>query len=182
MPFPLGHAAIGLATYEVCAKNPVGFRLRYLAAIVVLANLPDIDVLFGLLLKLNGFAYHRGPTHSIVFALLMGFCIARIFRCWSALPQLNSIQCTLLILSHVVSDAWLTGSPVSFFWPFEVYWSAGSGGWTVVVKTVMTDSNQDIGIVAVCILFVVLCRLSRNHLDQWRLIARHRNWPAGFFS
>ena len=181
MPFPLGHAAIGLATYEVCATKSAGLRWRYLAAIAVLANLPDIDILFGLLLKVNGFAYHRGPTHSMLFAVLMGFCIAQMCRRWSVMPQLNFYQCTLLILSHVVSDAWLTTSPVSFFWPFEVYWSAGNGGWTDVVHSVVTDSDRDIGIVAVCILFMVLYRLSRTHWVQLRLVARHRNWPAGFF-
>ena len=63
MPFPLGHAAGGLAIYESYAKN--GFNMRpwkALVFIVVLTNLPDIDVLIGLIFHGNGDIFHRGPT------------------------------------------------------------------------------------------------------------------------
>ena len=55
MPFPLGHAAGGLAIYELYAKN--GFKVRLWKAVVfiiVLTNLPDIDMLIGLIVHGNG--------------------------------------------------------------------------------------------------------------------------------
>lgn len=68
MPFPLGHAAGGLAIYELYAKN--GFKVRpwkALVFIIVLTNLPDIDMLIGLILQANGNIFHRGPSHSLLF-------------------------------------------------------------------------------------------------------------------
>jgi hypothetical protein len=117
----------------------------------------------------------------LIFALVMGIGIAQLCKRWSGLPQLGVFQCILLILSHVISDAWLTSSPVSFFWPFEVYWSGGNSGWTDVVASVVTDSVQDIGIALACISLFAINRLWRAHWHPLRLFARYRNWPAAFF-
>ena len=55
MPLPLGHTAIGLATYETAQNNDHdASRWSAFALIAVLANLPDIDIVLGLLFQGNG--------------------------------------------------------------------------------------------------------------------------------
>ncbi len=62
MPLLLGHAAIGLTTHDMCCKNNLAFSWwKVVVFVVVLANLPDIDVVIGLLLQGNGCVFHRGP-------------------------------------------------------------------------------------------------------------------------
>jgi membrane-bound metal-dependent hydrolase YbcI (DUF457 family) len=143
MPLPLGHIAIGLATHEVTHVRSAFNHWRLLAVIAVLANLPDIDVLLGLLLKWNGSAFHRGPTHSLLFALVMGFLASRGSCFWGRIPRLGFWTCFALILSHVAADAWLSTSAVSFFWPLEVNWSTGHTGWQDVVAMIMKGDVQD---------------------------------------
>jgi membrane-bound metal-dependent hydrolase YbcI (DUF457 family) len=143
MPLPLGHIAIGLATHEWTTTRSAFSRWRLFAAIVVLTNLPDIDVVLGLLLQWNGSAFHRGPTHSLLFALVMGVLASRAPRIWGRLPRLGFWTCFALILSHVAADAWLSTSAVSFFWPLETNWSAGHSGWQEVVAMVLKGDVQD---------------------------------------
>ena len=75
MPLPLGHAAIGLATHKLIFRNGSVTNNMVLAVFVtVLANLPDIDVLIGLLLRGNGMAFHRGSAHSFLW-YCQDFCV-----------------------------------------------------------------------------------------------------------
>jgi hypothetical protein len=47
---PLGHLAIGLAAHELCSDRSAFGRWKLFAAILALSNLPDIDVVFGLVM------------------------------------------------------------------------------------------------------------------------------------
>lgn len=143
MCLPLGHMAIGLATQEVATTQSAFSRWKLFAAIVVLSNLPDIDVIIGLLLHWNGSAFHRGPTHSLLFALAFGFLASRATTIWSWLPRLGFWTCFLLILSHVAADALLSTSAVSFLWPFETNWATGHSGWGDIVGMVLRGDVQD---------------------------------------
>ena len=70
MPLPMGHTAIGLATYELSVNNNSALnRLKIIIFLAIFTNLSDLDVIVGLIIKWNGNAFHRGPTHSLVFAL-----------------------------------------------------------------------------------------------------------------
>ena len=70
MPSPLGHAAFGLAVHELQPKGTSNLGpAKTFILVSVLANLPDIDVLLGLIFCGNGGAFHRGVTHSILFVL-----------------------------------------------------------------------------------------------------------------
>ena len=143
MPLPLGHAAIGFATHSLISNDHSRFnKWRVAIFIVILSNLPDLDVLLGLILQNNGSAFHRGPTHSILFALIMGFAASRSSKFWSRIPMVSFKICFMLILSHVVADYFLTDSPVSFYWPFEVNWLSDSSGWSNVMHTVLFDAVE----------------------------------------
>ena len=156
MPLPLGHSAIGFATHSLISNDKGCFNKWQVAIfIVILSNLPDIDVLLGLIIQNNGSAFHRGPTHSILFALIMGYAASKSSRLWSYIPKINFKTCFMLILSHVIADYFLTNSPVSFYWPIEVSWSTGNSGWNHVFHTVLFDAVEDIGILFVCSLIIM---------------------------
>ncbi len=157
MPLPIGHSAIGFATHSLISNDRANFNKWHMAIfIIVLSNLPDIDVLFGLVLHNNGSAFHRGPTHSILFALIMGYLASKSSKICSYIPKASFKTCFMLILSHVVADYFLTSSPVSFCWPFAVSFSTGNSGWSHVFHTVFFDADQDTGILLVCTFIIIL--------------------------
>ncbi len=169
MPFPIGHAAIGFATHSV-VSNDTGRLNKWKTAlfIIVLSNLPDIDMIFGLILKGNGSAFHRGPTHSILFALVMAFMASGGSKFWSQIPAINFKTCFLLIFSHVIADRFLTTAPVSFFWPFEVSWSNGNTGLSEVIQSVIIDAREDIWILFVCTgIIMLVTNFRRSGLRNW---------------
>ena len=166
MPLPLGHVAIGLATHDCCSKSSYrASSWRLGAFIIILSNLPDIDVLLGLIFSGNGNAFHRGPTHSLVFALIAGSLASYVSRRWSSIPTLTYSICALIVLSHVVADFLLTSAPVSFFWPLEVNLVGGYCGWADVVNSVLLKSFRDLGIVVVCGLILTFNYLFRRRFE-----------------
>ena len=160
MPLPVGHAAIGLATYELSTNNNSALSsLKIIIFLTILANMPDVDVIVGLLIKWNGNAFHRGPTHSLIFVLIMGFLASRAWKFSSQIPKVKFEICFLIILSHILADFFFTSSPVSFFWPFEVNWSSGYCGWGDVLTSILFQGYQDIGIIIVSAISIILARL-----------------------
>ncbi|MGD8549576.1 MAG: hypothetical protein PVJ45_08140, partial [Desulfobacterales bacterium] len=61
------------------------------------------------------------------------------------------------------ADFFFTSSPVSFFWPLEVSWSAGHSGWSDVLNTVFFQGFQDAGIIIGCSISIILIRLIKAH-------------------
>ncbi len=171
MPFPLGHTAIGLAVHETAHTDTTrGSRVVLFVFITLLANLPDIDILFGLLVAGNGSAFHRGPPHSLLFALIAGYLAAKAGSLWRRLPQLGFGLCTLLIFSHVMADLFLTSAPVSIFWPFEVNWTLGQRGWIDVINLVIFQSLQDFIIAAVVVCYIFTLRKLRGNTRPFAAI------------
>lgn len=174
MPLPLGHSAIGFATHSLIS-NDKGCCKKWQVAIfiVILSNLPDIDVLLGLILQNNGSAFHRGPTHSILFALIMGFIASKSSTLWSQIPMISFKTSFCLIFSHVVADYFLTNSSVSFYWPFEVSWSTGNSGWGQVLHTVFFGAVEDAGILLTCTCIIMVIMILRRFyfLRKTKLLA-----------
>jgi len=163
MPLPLGHVAIGLAAHDCCSKSSYrASSWRSGGFIMILSNLPDIDVLLGLIFSGNGNAFHRGPTHSLFFALIGGLLASYVSRRWRRIPTLKYSICTLIVLSHVVADFLLTSAPVSFFWPLEVNLVGGYCGWADVLNSVLLKSFRDLEIVVVCGLILTFNYLFRR--------------------
>ncbi|MBC2737568.1 MAG: metal-dependent hydrolase [Desulfobacteraceae bacterium] len=178
MPLPLGHAAIGLAAYETVQNSDLRrSRWRTFAFVSLLANLPDVDVILGLLLQGNGNLFHRGPTHSLFFALLAGYIASHLWRLGERIPRLGFPLCFGLIFSHVLADMMFTAASVSLLWPFQLYFSPGFSGWGRVVHAVLFQSIQDVGIIAACGLYIGLLRVARGVCKGQRvpvLISRRR--------
>ncbi len=161
MSLPLGHLAVGVAVHEISSDNSISpFRhLKLALFLLVLSNLPDLDILVGLLLEGNGSAFHRGPSHSILFAILMGGIAANGWKFSSLIPKVRFNVCFLVIFSHVMADFLFSGSPVSFLWPLEVNFSSGHKGLGDVVNMVFMQAYRDIGVIMGSTVVVAFQRL-----------------------
>ena len=126
--------------------------------------MPDFDVIVGLLIKWNGNAFHRGPTHSLIFALIMGFLASRAWKFSSQIPRMRFDICFLIILTHILADLFFTSSPVSFFWPLEVSWSSGYSGWNDVLTSVFFREYQDFEVIIGSAILIILIRFIRNFI------------------
>jgi hypothetical protein len=177
MPLPLGHTAIGLAVYEIC-KPPHSTppsrwrRISYILLVMVLANLPDIDILGGLLSQGNGYAFHRGPTHSFLFALIMGYGIHQVLRRSNQLPQIGAGTGVFIISSHIMADYVFTDAPVSFFWPLEIYWCGGHEEWSGIMHEVLLKEYQDLDLLLGSLLAIIAVRWLRKTLRR----SKYRLW------
>ena len=159
MSLPIGHATIGFTSYTLfCRNESSSGQWKAPLGILILSNLPDVDVVLGIVLQGNGNAFHRGPTHSLIFALISGFLASRFCELWSQLPKLSFRVCFMLILSHSLADAFFTSSPISFFWPFVVNWSGGYSGLRHVVNLVLFGNHEDMTIIFGCGFLILLLR------------------------
>jgi inner membrane protein len=78
MPTFVGHSMVGLSVCVPLQRTPLGKVMSFpcwLALMVIVSLLPDLDVLM-----LRWFPYshplsHRGLGHSLLFALVVAFCI-----------------------------------------------------------------------------------------------------------
>jgi len=72
--------------------------------ILVLSIIPDVDILLGVV------ELHRGPTHSIIVALIAFIPIFAIYR-WKAVPYF------IALASHSLIGDFFIGANVMLFWP-----------------------------------------------------------------
>lgn len=119
MPTFVSHAAVPLALGAGLGEPAISRRL--LAAGVVASMLPDFDVVAFRL----GIAYadglgHRGASHSLLFALVLGLLAL------AAAPELNSSRVKAFLFvaasaaSHPLLDTLTNGGlGVALFWPWS---------------------------------------------------------------
>ncbi len=88
--------------------------------LMVIAILPDIDLAFE---ELTGILIHRGPTHSLIIAVLVFLPIFVIYR-KKALPYF------LALLSHSLLGDFLVGGEVQLFWPYPGMYGLFESGLT----------------------------------------------------
>jgi len=174
MPYPLGHTAIGLTTYELNGQKATpAQRLWVFGVIMVLTNLPDLDILAGLIVAGNGQVFHRGPTHSLLFAIIVGFLASRAAGRLKVAPPLGFGMCTALVFSHVIADLLFTHAPVSLFWPFEVHFTQGSSSLGDICHSILFKSLGDMGIFMGCMAVIGAVRWGRSR-EIWRRIFQFR--------
>ena len=169
MPTPLGHAAFGLALHELQPKGT--FNLgpgKTLILVSVLANLPDVDVLLGLILCGNGGAFHRGITHSILFALVTSLLLSNGWRYWSRIPKLGFLWCFLLITSHLLADAIFSSSPISLLWPFDRHSIAWYCGWKKLLQTFLHMDLEHFLIIFGCGILVGFLKVIKDKRFSFR--------------
>ena len=183
MPLPIGHAAIGIAVQNIMSdgkRRPVTWHVVLL--IIVLSNLPDLDVLLGLILQNDGSAFHRGPTHSILFSFVGGYAVYRISLWFKKTPLLSWKTCVAIVFSHNIADYFLTTAPVSFFWPFEVYWSTDTAQWQEVFHAVFFEAAKDGAIVFGCVMIIIMNMIVRQFVKSGVLRKVRTRYPLSFGS
>jgi inner membrane protein len=86
-----------------------------------LSVLPDADfVAFMVGIPYANPFGHRGMTHSLLFAVLVGALVAIGLRLRRRPVLLDALLATLVVASHGVLDAMTTGGlGVEFFWPVD---------------------------------------------------------------
>jgi inner membrane protein len=103
----LSHALVGAAIGEGIVGKRIGRRGMVLGAVTAL--LPDLDA-FGhfFLSNADQLAFHRGITHSLLFAALLALLLARVFRRWFSAAEIHFVQWISLfglsLLSHLFLD------------------------------------------------------------------------------
>ena len=118
MPSILTHAAVPLAMYYAAGRGKVSKRL--LGAGIIAAILPDLDVVaFAFGIPYADALGHRGASHSIVFALLLGFVGGVLHRPLRSRPLQAAAWIFACALSHPLLDALTSGGlGVALLWPF----------------------------------------------------------------
>lgn len=77
--------------------------------VLVLSIIPDIDIIFEILLS---FQIHRGPTHSIMATVLVFIPVFIIYR-QKATPYFVALA------SHSLIADFFTGGQIQLFWPLS---------------------------------------------------------------
>jgi inner membrane protein len=121
MASPVAHSLAGALIYLACngSRKP---RCQDMLAVMVAANLADLDLVPGLLLGDHG-QFHRGASHSLLFAILLG-AAASAWLYWRQYPRALALgtMITLALLSQLLVD-WLSFDAslpqgIPLLWPF----------------------------------------------------------------
>lgn len=103
--FAVGHFALayllGKSSSRILKVQP------NIPLLLVLSIIPDIDILFEPFVA----DIHRGPTHSIITAIM-------IFLPFFALYKQRAIPYFLALTSHALIGDFIIGGQIQLFWPF----------------------------------------------------------------
>lgn len=120
----LGHVAVGVVAARWRASRPGAPSLAFsMLGLSALSVLPDADFVAFMV----GIPYphpfgHRGMTHSLLFAALVGVLVAIGLRLRRRPVLLDALLAAFVVASHGVLDAMTTGGlGVEFFWPVDTH-------------------------------------------------------------
>jgi inner membrane protein len=119
MAFPIAHGLLGAALVTASApgsvlKDPSHWRKKIFIG-AVLAISPDLDFILTWFLGLND-TWHRGFSHSLVFAVIIGALTALLIRSENNLRW--ALIYSLAVASHGLLDILVSlKSGVELFWP-----------------------------------------------------------------
>ena len=145
--FAVGHMALAYLLGKSSAKL-LKVNLN-IPLILVLSILPDADIL---LEPLGVSGLHRGPTHSLISALI-------VFIPFFALYRRKAVPYFLALISHSLISDFLIGGQIMLFWPltssfFELpiyinIWSSANITleWTLfAVSTIVMFKTRDLSL------------------------------------
>ena len=123
MALPLAHSLVGFTLYDLIVDERGKWSLGMICLFIFIANLPDLDVLPGLLVG-DANKFHRHYlSHSIGASMIFGALIAAIFSFLKQKPfMIHFFVFSCVCFSHVIIDFLNedTRPPfgVPMFWPF----------------------------------------------------------------
>jgi membrane-bound metal-dependent hydrolase YbcI (DUF457 family) len=118
MPSPIGHTLAGCAVALTLIPPQLPQAWQAWAVCLISANLPDLDVIPGLL-RGDPRAFHRGPSHSLTAAVIVAGLGASL---WMGSPLPWLMRAGLIFLaytSHVGLDYFTPGRGVLLSWPIS---------------------------------------------------------------
>lgn len=118
----LGHVAVGVVAARWRASRPGALPLGVaMLGLSALSLLPDADfITFHLGIPYAHPLGHRGMTHSLVFAVLVGLAVALVLLLRGRPALGDALLATVVVASHGVLDAFTTGGlGIEFLWPFD---------------------------------------------------------------
>jgi inner membrane protein len=120
----LGHIAVGVAASRVYRSESRAGR-GHLASLLfwsALSFLPDADVIgFSLGIRYADEWGHRGATHSLVFAVLLGAAIGVVAPLFRHPAMRTGVTAVLVLASHPLLDTLTNGGlGCALFWPFDL--------------------------------------------------------------
>jgi inner membrane protein len=137
MPSPIGHTLAGCAVASALIPPGAPQAWEVWALCLISANLPDVDFIPGLLTR-NPRAWHRGPSHSVMAALVVAGLGASLVT-WPSMPWLTRAGLIFLAYgSHVGLDYFTPGRGVLLGWPFSCQRHRASHPWFLSVPFGMT--------------------------------------------
>jgi membrane-bound metal-dependent hydrolase YbcI (DUF457 family) len=116
MSFPIAHGLLGATVVAACTPDlSLKKDWRSLLVGAVVACLPDLD--YFVLIKLFHLpqSWHRGPTHSLAFALAVGALAALLVRRGTYLRR--ALTFWAAAASHGILDLFNRYDPVELLWP-----------------------------------------------------------------
>ncbi len=116
----LTQIVLGAAVGEAVLGRKIGNKAMVLGAIA--GTIPDLDVAAGFFTDtVSALEIHRGFTHSIVFAVVVGLLFAWMLALWDKRATLKEWWWFwfLTFVTHPLLDAHTTWG-TQLFWPFEI--------------------------------------------------------------
>jgi len=133
MASPVAHSIAGFWTFLLLtARTKMRLAtacrqyLPQLLLLILLANLPDVDFLFGFGTSVTANALHHGFTHSFAAAAFVALVVSCIWPIAGSFWR-SAVLCFLAYSSHLLIDlctgtklGWNgTASDIPLFWPWE---------------------------------------------------------------
>jgi inner membrane protein len=117
----IGHIAVGMAAGRAFTKDPVLWKKAALAFSVI-SIWPDVDAvgfLFGV--SYGDTLGHRGATHSLLLALLVGLVSYAFAQRHGLSPARTAVFGTVVAASHGLLDTMTYGGGLgcALLWPFS---------------------------------------------------------------
>lgn len=120
----IGHVAVGLAAakHERAHQRPqTGSLVFWMILCGALSMLPDADVVgFRFGIRYQDAFGHRGASHSVLFALVVGPLLAWPLRRFGFAFRRTAIMLSLVLLSHPLLDTLTDGGlGCALLWPLD---------------------------------------------------------------
>lgn len=120
----LGHLAVGMAAARLYPDEKPSPRLSLGSVLFwsALSFLPDADVIgFSLGVQYADEWGHRGATHSLVFAVVLGAAVGVAARFFHRPALRTGVIATLVLASHGLLDTLTDGGlGIALLWPFDL--------------------------------------------------------------
>ncbi len=171
---PVEHFLYGAALSRAGLNRMTGYAT---VVMVLAAEAPDLDVLYGLRGPVEGFEHHRGWTHSFVGSVIVAavtvavvWAVSRLFRHdakvpvrWGRLFLLG----WLAALSHLLLD-YTNNYGLRPFWPFSPKWYEGDI--VFIVEPLM------LGVLALAVLVPWVLGMADREIGARKVRFRGQKW------